>query len=287
MQLTSHRSVAQAFAVACFLQNPAPPPTPVILNAVKDPCIGSPPPHPKSVILSEAERSRRTCHTAHFGTLLAPFNHKSSSCSFAVACFLQKPILSPTLVILNAVKDPCIGSPPPHPKSVILSEAERSRRTCHTAHFGTLLAPFNHKSSSCAFAVACFLQKPIPSPTLVILNAVKDPCIGSPQNRHNLGVLPFALFAKGGVSSSARPFSFAPPQNCHLDRRRAFAPQWRDPRIRFPPQQHNFRYPEAGAPDLSHLEIGVFAQPHIPTEANSRYPEASASGLIGSPGSGL
>jgi len=35
----------------------------------------------------------------------------------------------------------------------------------------------------------------------------RDPRIGSLTHRHNLGALPFAHFAKGGVSSSARQFS--------------------------------------------------------------------------------
>ena len=43
------------------------------------------------------------------------------------------------------------------------------------------------------------------------------------------GALPFAHFAKGGVPGKARPLSSNHLKSCHLDRRRAFAPQWRYP----------------------------------------------------------
>ena len=69
---------------------------------------------------------------------------------------------STTLVILNAVKDPCIGSPSYHPN-------------------------FCHLDRSAA--------------------KWRDPRIGSPSTQHNPGALPFAHFAKGGVSSNARPLS--------------------------------------------------------------------------------
>jgi len=54
---------------------------------------------------------------------------------------------------------PVLALPHTPPKSVILSEAQRSRRTCHQASVTTLLEPFNDESSYCLFPGSPYGQK--------------------------------------------------------------------------------------------------------------------------------
>jgi len=95
----------------------------------------------------------------------------------------------------------------------------------------------SRRESAFAVAVARSFPNPAPTPTLVILNAVKDPCIGSPPTQHEIGCPrslalgdlgvhratlfsgppplwvrpPFAFFAKGwGIAK--RPLSSTPTQ---------------------------------------------------------------------------